>query len=82
MSLYIAGFTGAGIFVGVVWPLVQRRVAMYLAFAFGGALVGIAIILTEARGGKSSDLSDWIIGVVIGAVMGCAFAYGFRNGAS
>ena len=78
MVLYILGFTAAGTLVGAVWPLLQRRFAMYLGFALGGSLVGIAITLGEASG-KSPALSDWVIGITVGATMGCAFAYGWRK---
>lgn len=79
--MYVAGLAAAGTFVGGFWPLLRRRGAMYLAFALGGVLVGVAVTLGEAAG-NSLEPPDWIIGVVVGAAMGCAFAYGFRKGPS
>jgi len=81
MAFYVGGFTLAGASIAAAWPLFRGPVGEYTGFAIGGVIVGIAIVFADP-GVKAAHRSDWIIGVVVGAGLGCAFAYGWRRGPS
>jgi len=74
MAYYAGGFTIAGTLLGAAWPLFRGR--DYLALALGGAVVGAAIVLGKA-GTAPPKMSQWIIGIGVGA--GIGWAAGWRN---
>ena len=81
VAFYIGGFMLAGALIAAAWPAFRGRTGEYVAFALGGCIVGVAIIFAEP-GVRAARASDWVIGVVVGAGLGCAFAYGWRCGPS
>jgi hypothetical protein len=79
LAFYVVGFIVAGTLVSAIWPLLGSGLAQYLGFSLAGAVVGIAVIAGEKGGLAAHEPAQWIIGILVGVFLGCAFAYGFRR---
>ncbi len=76
LAFYVGGFVLAGAVVGVLRPLLRSGAAMFGAMALGGAIVTNTIAIAE-KGLYSMSRVDWIAMTIMGALFGCAAAYGF-----
>jgi hypothetical protein len=77
VEYYVGSFALAGAALGAAKPLLRSRTRTYVGFALAGAVIGIAITVTLAQGDTAPPpLVGLVIGVVVGAASGCAFARG------
>jgi hypothetical protein len=79
LAFYVGGFSIAGGFLGLVRP--TGRVGVYAGCACAGAIVAIMIMLGDPSLSSSHD-ADWVIFPLLGALLGCAAAYGFLGQSS
>ena len=79
MGFYIGGFVLAGTVVGALRPFLQSATAVYVAMALGGAIVMNTIAIAD-QGLDAMSRGDWIAMTMLGALFGCAAAYGFLRG--
>ena len=78
-AFYVGGFGLAGAVVGAVVPRLRTAVGLYVAFSVAGMIVVTAIMASEKGGLRARDRVDWILLMPIGAIFGCAFAYGWSK---
>ena len=83
LGVYVAGFTIGGGLLGLAAPLLRWFAAKVLAGAVVGAMIMAAIAVTDAGGpaalDRASAIGALVIGAVLGAVGGVAFATGGRT---
>ncbi|MGH7603755.1 MAG: hypothetical protein ACRENK_07140 [Gemmatimonadaceae bacterium] len=80
LAFYVTGFIVAGILISAIWPVLSSGLAQYLGFSLAGVIVTSALLASDKGGVAAHEVSDWVIAVLVGVIMGCAFAYGFRRG--
>lgn len=78
-AFYIGGFGLAGAVIGAVLPRLRSVVGLYVAFGAAGMIVMTAIMASEKGGLKAHDRIDWMLLMPLGAMFGCAFAYGWTR---
>jgi hypothetical protein len=80
LVLYVSAFAGAGVVVGLLWPLLKTTLTTYLGFALGGMVMS-ALIMYAVVGRRTLDPIEWGFAVVMGVVFGSPFARGWlRHG--
>ena len=82
LSFYVVGFILAGAFISAIWPSLRSGLAQYFGFSLSGIVVMLGVLAGDKGGLAARDLSEWIIGILLGIFFGCAFAYGFRRNAA
>jgi hypothetical protein len=82
IAFYVTGFIVAGILISAIWPVLSSGLAQYFGFSLAGVVVMSAVLASDKGGVAAHKPSDWVIAVLVGVIMGCAFAYGFRRGAA
>ena len=79
LAFYVSGFIVAGILLSAIWPSLSGRFAQYFGFSLAGTVVMIAVLAGDKGGLALRDPARWVMAVLIGVFLGCAFAYGFRR---
>jgi hypothetical protein len=82
LAFYVIGFIVAGILISAIWPLLSGGLAQYFGFSLAGVVVMIGVLAGDKGGFAAHDTTHWVVAVLVGVFMGCAFAYGFRRVAS
>ena len=82
LAFYVIGFIVAGILISAIWPLLIGGLAQYFGFCLAGIVVMIGVLAGDKGGLAAHETAHWVIAVLVGVFMGCAFAYGFRRVAS
>jgi hypothetical protein len=82
LAFYVLGFIVAGILISAIWPLLSGGLAQYFGFSLAGVVVMISVLAGDKGGLAAHETTDWVIALLVGVFMGCAFAYGFRRAAS
>ena len=82
LAFYVIGFIVAGILISAIWPLLSGGLAQYFGFSLAGVVVMVGVLAGDKGGLAAHETAHWVIAVLVGVFMGCAFAYGFRRVAS
>ncbi len=78
LALYVISFVLAGALVGALRTYVTGRAGTFGTMALGGAIVMCSIAIAD-QGLAAMTQADWIAMTVIGAIFGCAAAYGMTR---
>ena len=76
IEYYIGTFALVGASLGAARPLLRTRAGTLVSYGVGGAIVGISIAAVDKGTAAKLSLSDIALGVFVGAICGCAFAFG------
>lgn len=79
LAFYVIGFIVAGILISAIWPLLSSGLAQYFGFSLAGTVVMIGVLADDKGGLAAREPAHWVIAILVGVFMGCAFAYGFRR---
>jgi hypothetical protein len=79
LAFYVVGFIVAGILVSTIWPLLGSGLAQYFGFSLAGVVVMIGVLAGDKGGLAAREPAHWVMAILIGLFLGCAFAYGFRR---
>jgi hypothetical protein len=85
VGYYVGSIAVAGGGLGAAKPLLRTPRGTYVGLALAGAFVGTAIMKAMVQGDPASPmplLAIILIGGGLGAIMGCALAYGRMRGPS
>ena len=76
LAFYVSGAAVAGTVVSLLQPLMRGRISRYLGYAIGGAFFGVGLV-AGVIGLEKADVIDWLVGMVIGVIAGCAVGNGW-----
>ena len=82
LAFYVVGFIVAGILISAIWPLLSSGLAQYFGFSLAGIVVMIGVLAGDKGRLAAREPADWFIAILVGVVMGCSFAFGFRRRAA
>jgi hypothetical protein len=73
---YVGGFTIAGVFIGLTWPMLRGKIAKSLAFVAGGVVLVYAIAVGTEGSWSALDTADYVFIALFGAALGLAAVSG------
>jgi hypothetical protein len=76
---YVGGFALGGAVFGALRPALRGTRGIYVGCMIAGAIVMLALAVSDVKPGEALGLMYWLVLIIAGAIFGAAVAFGWTR---